>query len=158
MSNVITYDIYGFLLLLAFVPTISYHNWFVYVELYYLQPYTIIWMRISCSYDMSYVITFDIWEVRIMSYSALFLHVFEENNPADDIEMIANSCPTKYKRILIENHVTTHSYNQLGIGDNIWPLYEQLYFLSLLLATSWPKFRLAIIECMYWNFSLRFSC
>ena len=24
-------------------------------------------MHISCSYDMSYVITFDIWEVRIMS-------------------------------------------------------------------------------------------
>ena len=25
-------------------------------------------MHISCSYDMSYVITFDIWEVRIMTY------------------------------------------------------------------------------------------
>ena len=25
-------------------------------------------MHISCSYDMSYVITFDIWEVRILSY------------------------------------------------------------------------------------------
>ena len=27
-------------------------------------------MHISCSFDMSYVITFDIWEVRIMSYCA----------------------------------------------------------------------------------------
>ena len=25
-------------------------------------------MHVSCSYDMSYVITFDVWEVRIMSY------------------------------------------------------------------------------------------
>ena len=33
---------YGFLLLFAFVWTISYHNWFVYVELYYLQLFTII--------------------------------------------------------------------------------------------------------------------
>ena len=33
---------YGFLLLFAFVQTISYHNWFVYVELYYLQLFTII--------------------------------------------------------------------------------------------------------------------
>ena len=33
---------YGFLLLYAFVRTISYHNWLVHVELYYLQLFTII--------------------------------------------------------------------------------------------------------------------
>ena len=41
MSNVITYDI-CIILLFAFVRTISYHNWFVYVELYCLQLFTII--------------------------------------------------------------------------------------------------------------------
>ena len=33
---------YEFLLLFAFVRTISYQIWFVYVELYYLQLFTII--------------------------------------------------------------------------------------------------------------------
>ena len=33
---------YGFLLLFAFVRTISYHNSLGYVELYYLQLFTII--------------------------------------------------------------------------------------------------------------------
>ena len=33
---------YGFLLFFAFVQTISYRNWFVFVELYYLQLFTII--------------------------------------------------------------------------------------------------------------------
>ena len=38
MSNVT----YGFSILFAFVRTVSYLNWFVYVELYYLQLFTII--------------------------------------------------------------------------------------------------------------------
>ena len=63
---------YGFLLLFAFVRTISYHNWFVYIELYYLQFFTIIAYHLD-TYNalfryVLYVITFDIWEVRIMSY------------------------------------------------------------------------------------------
>ena len=33
---------YGLLLLFAYVLTISYQNWFVYVELYYLVLFTII--------------------------------------------------------------------------------------------------------------------
>ena len=35
----------------------------------FLQSLLPILMQISCSYNMSYVITFDIWEVRIISYS-----------------------------------------------------------------------------------------
>ena len=69
MSNVI-HMTYGFLLLFDFVRTISYHNWLVYAKLYtcsFLQSLLTIWMDILCSYDMSYVITFDIWKVRIMS-------------------------------------------------------------------------------------------
>ena len=42
------------------------------------------------------------------------------------------------------------------MGDKFCPLYEQIYY--LLLATSWPKWRFAIIECMFQTFSLRFSC
>ena len=45
--------------------------------------------------------------------------------------------------------VTTHK---------IWPLYEQVSIFYFLLATSWAKLRLAIIECMFKTFSLRFSC
>ena len=62
----------------AFVLTISYHNWFVYEKLYYRQLFTIIDYHlnahtVACSYDMSYLITFDIWEVRIMSLY-VYLH------------------------------------------------------------------------------------
>ena len=32
----------NFYFLFAFLPTISYHNWFVYVKQYYLQLFTII--------------------------------------------------------------------------------------------------------------------
>ena len=36
-------------------------------------------------------------------------------------------------------------FQQLAIGGNIWPLYEQLSnFLHLLLATSWSKLRIVI--------------
>ena len=37
----------------------------------FLQSLLTIWIQLSCSYDMSYVITFDIWEVRSMSYGAI---------------------------------------------------------------------------------------
>ena len=33
----------------------------------FLQSLLTNWMHVSCSYDMSYVITIDIWEVRIIS-------------------------------------------------------------------------------------------
>ena len=69
---------YGFLLLFAFVQTISYHKWFVdvyYTTCSFLQSMLTIWMRMSCSYDMSYLITFDIWEVRIMSFLLLLFQV-----------------------------------------------------------------------------------
>ena len=42
----------------------------------FLQSLFTIWMHISFSYDMSYVITFDIWEVRIMSYFLFFIRYF----------------------------------------------------------------------------------
>ena len=41
-------------------------------------------------------------------------------------------------------------------GWDLATVRAAVYFLSLLLATSWPKF--AIIECMVWTFSSRFSC
>ena len=61
---------YGFLLLFAFVRTISYQNWFDYVELYYLQLFTIMAYHLKARYALTicHVITFDIWVVRIMSY------------------------------------------------------------------------------------------
>ena len=37
-------------------------------------------------------------------------------------------------------------------------LTSYAYFLTLLLATSLPKFRCATIECNFQTFSLRFSC
>ena len=45
---------------------------------------------------------------------------------------------------LWENH--NDAFLQIVIGDNIWPIYEQLYNI---LATSWPKLKFSIIECMF---------
>ena len=61
---------YGYLLLLAIVWTISYHNWFVYVEQYYLHLFTIIAYHLNANImllryvicNMSYVIAYDIWK------------------------------------------------------------------------------------------------
>ena len=50
-------------------------DWFVYLKLYYLQLFTIIAYYLNAHimlFDMSYVITFDIWEIRIMSYYILY--------------------------------------------------------------------------------------
>ena len=52
--------------------------------------------------------------------------------------------------------VTTNFYSLKGIrfGHNM----SSCLFSFSVLATSWPKLRLAIIECMFLTFSLRFSC
>ena len=53
----------------AFVRTISYHNWFVYIELYYLQLFTIIAFHLNAHIMLlRYVICNYIWEVCTMSY------------------------------------------------------------------------------------------
>ena len=51
--------------------------------------------------------------------------------------------------------VTSHFYSLLRTGNKIWPQYDKpnIYFLCLLLATSWAKLRFATIG----NFLLRFS-
>ena len=45
------------------LPTISYHNSFVYVKLYYLQLFTIIVYRLNV--HMSYVNSYDIWKFEL---------------------------------------------------------------------------------------------
>ena len=61
-----------FLFAFAFVWTISFHNWLVYVELHYLQHFLqsllTIWMHISCSYDMSYVLHFTYKKSELWAY------------------------------------------------------------------------------------------
>ena len=63
---------HGFLLLFAFVRTISYQNWFVYVELYYLQLFTIIPYHLSAHIMLlRYVICNYIWHMGSQNYDLL---------------------------------------------------------------------------------------
>ena len=76
---------YGFLFLFAFVQTISYHNWFAYVEQYHLQLFTIIAYHLSAHisydiYDMSYVNTYDISKCELWAFSSL-------TSPSDHYEI-----------------------------------------------------------------------
>ena len=62
---------YGFLLLFAFVQTISYHNWFAYAVTILPAAFYNLCLLFEFTYHaLWYVIcnyTLDIWEVRIMS-------------------------------------------------------------------------------------------
>ena len=74
MSNVITYDIRIFTFV-CLVRTISYHNWFVYVELYYLQLFTIIAYHLIAHIMLKqYVICNYIWHMRSQNYKLLILN------------------------------------------------------------------------------------
>ena len=65
---------YGFLLLFAFVLTNSYHNWFVYVELYYLQLFTIIAYHLNAHIMLlRYVICNYVWHMGSPYYELLLL-------------------------------------------------------------------------------------
>ena len=71
MPNVITYDKW-ILLLFAFVSTISYHNWFVYIELYYLQLFTIIAYHLNVHILLfRYVICQYIWHMGSQNYELI---------------------------------------------------------------------------------------
>ena len=64
---------YGYLPWFAFAQTISFQNWFVYEELFYLQLFTINASHLNAHIMLLryVVITFNIWEVRIMSYCVM---------------------------------------------------------------------------------------
>ena len=72
--------IYGFLLLFAFVWTISYYNWFVYVELYYLQLFTIIAYYLNAHILLfRYVICNYIWHMGSQNYELVSVIKFDGN-------------------------------------------------------------------------------
>ena len=86
-----TYDFYFRLPLYGQFPTKS-GFCYNYTTCSFLQSLLTIWMHKSCSFDMSYVITFDIWEVRIMSYiltqfsyTKVILLICEKIYPSTDI-------------------------------------------------------------------------
>ena len=63
---------YGFLLLFAFVRTISYQNWFVNVDLYYLQLFTIIAYHLNAHIMLlPYVICNYIWHMGSQNFELL---------------------------------------------------------------------------------------
>ena len=65
---------HGFLLSFAFVRTIFYPNWFVYVELYFLQLFTIIAFDLNAHIMLfRYVICNYIWHMGSQNYELLFL-------------------------------------------------------------------------------------
>ena len=60
---------YGFLRLFAFVRTISYQNWFVNVDLYYLQLFTIMAYHLNVHIMLlRYVICNYIWHMVCQNY------------------------------------------------------------------------------------------
>ena len=69
---------YGFLLLCAFVRTISRHDWFVYVDLYYLQLFTIIAYHLNAHIMLLlYVICNYIWHMGSQNYELLWLKIIK---------------------------------------------------------------------------------
>ena len=63
---------YGFLLLFAFVRTISYQNWFLNVDLYYLQLITIIAYHLNAHIMLlPYVICNYIWHMGSQNFELL---------------------------------------------------------------------------------------
>ena len=63
---------YGFLLFFAFVRTISYHNLFAYVELYYIQVFTIIAYHLNAHIMLfSNVICNYIWHMGGQNYEPM---------------------------------------------------------------------------------------
>ena len=63
---------YGFLLLFAFVRTISYQNWFVIVDLYYLELFTMISYHLNAHIMLlRYVICNYIWHMGGQNYELL---------------------------------------------------------------------------------------
>ena len=71
-----TYD--GSLLLFDFVQMISYHNWFVYIELYYQQLFTIIAYHLNAHIMLlRYVICYYIWYMANQNYE-LLTHMFQK--------------------------------------------------------------------------------
>ena len=68
---------YGFLLFFAFVRTISYHNWIVYLELYYLQFLTIIAYHLNAHIMLlQYVICNYSWHMRSQNYELLCFKIY----------------------------------------------------------------------------------
>ena len=50
----------------------------------FLKSLLTIWKHMSCSDDMSYVITFDIWEVRIMSCTLFDDHEINQSKQMEE--------------------------------------------------------------------------
>ena len=67
--------------------------------------------------------------------------IFALGSRSDDVECIRGVDSNK-------RTVATHSYSLL-LGIRIGHYMSNCLFLSLLLATSWPKLRFAIIECAF---------
>ena len=76
---------YGFLLLFAFVRTISYEIWFAYIELYYLQLFTIIAYHLNAHIMLlRYVMCNYIWHkgsqnYELMLYSEVIFNLMHRN-------------------------------------------------------------------------------
>ena len=67
---------YGFLLLFAFVRTISYQIWFVYIKLYYLQLFTIIAYYLNDHIMLlQYVLCNYIWHMGSQNYELLSIYL-----------------------------------------------------------------------------------
>ena len=100
---------YGFLLMFAFVLIISYQNWFVYVELYYLQLFTIIAYHLNAHIKLSrYVICNYIWHMGSQNYELIFNHLWTllVGRRLCAVESAARAYPEKIIRVIIDDNST----------------------------------------------------
>ena len=112
MSNVITYDIWIFTFVCLCMDNFLPQLVCLCRTIYYLQLFQLlltIWMHISCFYDMSYVITFDIWEVRIMRFNE------QVSSSLFNFKEVVIHCFIHFYNFLIYSY-TQYVYTRCGKG------------------------------------------
>ena len=118
---------YGFLLLLVFVRTISYHNWFVYVELCYLQLFTIIAYHLNTHIMLLwYVICNYIWHMESQNYELMLEWILIDGGRVFFVVKVLPFCDS-IKEILLFLLVVSFSF-PLALLVRSW---HQSNFLTL---------------------------
>ena len=110
---------YGFLFWFAFVRTISYHNWFVYLELYYLQLYTIIAYHLNANIMLLYyVICNYIWHMGSQNYelfTVLLLKHIVQFKVISRLKLNANIALSKNLRLKCNSTMANRVENYLEV-------------------------------------------
>ena len=102
MSKIISYDIWTFTFVCLCTDN-SYDNWFVYIELYYLQLVTIIAYHLNVHImPLRYVICNHIWHMESQNYELICLIVYSKTD---------FSVKLWHFSFIIKEHVLIHEAN-----------------------------------------------